>query len=52
MSRMESMGLGERTATELEKQEYVQREKFVISHWSMADLRAILKEKQKFISKT
>lgn len=38
--------------SDIEKQESVLRGKFVASHdWTMKTLRAVLKEKQKFISK-
>lgn len=52
-SRIQELVLGSGTVTDAEKQESVLRGKFVASHdWTMADLRVILVEKQKFISKT
>lgn len=52
-SRIQSLMLDGGSVNDIEKQESVLRGKFVASHdWSMNDLRTILREKQKFISKT
>lgn len=52
-SRIQTLMLDGGSVNDIEKQESVLRGKFVASHdWSMNDLRAILREKQKFISKT
>ena len=52
-ARIETLVLNAGTVTELEKQESVLRGRFVASHeWTTTDLKAVLREKVKFLSKT
>lgn len=52
-ARLKTLLVDGGSVSDIEKQESVLRGDFVASHgWATTDLGAILKEKQKFISKT